>query len=75
MMFRKSSAGQTVVVKGKAVSIINTAIFIGQIGATFTIGPVVDATGDRNYFMLIPCVFAALTFGITLFLNMPCTTK
>ena len=75
MMFRKSIADQTAVVKGKAISVINTAIFAGQIGATFSIGPIVDVTGDGNYFMLIPCVFAALTFGIALFLNMPSTTK
>lgn len=70
-MFRKSAAGRTAVVKGKAISVINTAIFIGQIGATSSIGPVVDVTGDGNYFMLIPCVFAALMFCSTICSNMP----
>ena len=71
MMFHKSVADQTAVVKGKAISVINTAIFAGQIGTTSSIGPVVDVTRDGNYLMLIPCVFAALTFCTIVCSNMP----
>ena len=53
-------------VEGVAVATINTAILAGQIIASLVIGPVVDAVGDVNYFMLIPCLFGALSFLISL---------
>ena len=53
-------------VEGIAVATMNTAIFAGQIIASLVIGPAVDAVGDVNYFMIIPCFFATLSFLVTL---------
>ena len=51
MLFRKKWNRRPPMIEGVAVATINTAAFFGQIIASLVIGPVVDATGDVNYFM------------------------
>lgn len=62
MLFRKEWTKRPPMIEGIAVATINTGAFIGQIIASLVIGPVVDATGDVNYFMTIPCFFITLSF-------------
>ena len=61
-MLRKEWKNRPPVIEGVAVATVNTSIFVGQIIASLIIGPVVDAVGDVNYFMLIPCFFTTLSF-------------
>ena len=61
-----SGSPRPLMVEGIAVATMNTAIFAGQIIASLVIGPVVDAVGDVKYFMIIPCLFATLSFLVTL---------
>ncbi|XP_019857518.1 PREDICTED: solute carrier family 45 member 4-like isoform X2 [Amphimedon queenslandica] len=62
MLFRKEWTRRPPMIEGIAVATINTGAFFGQIIASLVIGPVVDATGDVNYFMTIPCFFITLSF-------------
>ena len=48
MLFRKCWSKQPTIVKGKAVSLINIAMLIGQGGAALLVGPIVDAVGDKR---------------------------
>ena len=68
-MFRNNWTDAPDVVQGKACSVINTGLFIGQIGASFLIGPVVEATGDGNYFMVVPCIAITITFFISVLIQ------
>ena len=62
LLLRKEWKNRPPVIEGVAVATFSTSIFIGQIIASLIIGPVVDAVGDVNYFMLIPCFFTTLSF-------------
>ena len=62
MLFRKCWSKQPTIVKGKAVSLINIAMLIGQGGAALLVGPIVDAVGDKRIIMLIPS--AAVTTAL-----------
>lgn len=69
-LFRSNWNDAPDVVQGKACSVINTGLFLGQIGASFLIGLVVEATsGDENYFMLVPCLAIAITFFISVLIQ------
>ena len=74
-MFRKEWKNRPPMVEGIAVATMNTSVFVGQILASLIIGPVVDAVGDVNYFMLIPCIFATLSFLIALPIKSPVIQK
>ena len=71
MLFRKDWPDQPEVVEGKAISVINIAMFMGQAGAALLVGPVVDAVGDKNVLMLIPAASVAATVLVIACNNMP----
>ena len=56
-------------IEGKACSVMNVAIFLGQIGASFSVGPIVDTAGNGNYFIFIPCIAATMSFLISVFIK------
>ena len=76
-MFRKawSKSGSDDVIEGKACSVINTAVFIGQIGASLAMGPIVDTAGSGNYLMVIPCLAATVSFLIAVCVRMPTASQ
>ena len=71
-MFRKDwTSGDSDAVEGKAATLLTITILSGQILSTLIITPVVDLLKDGNYFMLVPCVQAAITFLLANFLTQP----
>ena len=71
MLFRKSWSKQPMVVEGKAVSLINMAMLMGQGGAALLVGPIVDAVGDKRTLMLIPSAAVTTAMLAVVFNDMP----
>ena len=71
MLFRHHWPDQPKVVEGKAISIINIAMLLGQGGAALLVGPVVDAVGDKNALMLIPAAAVAAAVLVVACNSMP----
>ena len=71
MLFRHRWSDQPRVVEGKAISVINIAMFMGQGGAALLVGPVVDAVGDKNVLMLIPAAAVSVAVLVVACNSMP----
>ena len=71
MFFRKSWSKQPIIVEGKAVSLINIAMLMGQGGAALLVGPIVDAVGDKRILMLIPSAAVTTAMLAVVFNDMP----
>lgn len=75
LLFRRHHSIGDESVEGRACAVINTALFLAQIGAAFISGPLLAAAGDYIYIMFFTCVMSSLSFLFTLFVNMPSMPK
>ena len=71
LLFRDDWTGGSDVVEGKAATVINLSLLVGQVLSTLIITPVVDYLKDGNYFMFVPCVQSSITFFLTCCITLP----
>ena len=71
MLFRRTWDNAPTVIEGKACSVINAAMFLGQIIASLLVGPIVDLMEDNNYFIVISCVAISIMFLLGVFIRTP----
>ena len=71
MLFRKPWPDQPESVEGKATSVIQIAMMLGQSCAGLLVGPIVETAGDKNVLILVPNIAVVLAIIVILLNQMP----